>query len=116
MSDRVSVDSDGQVLLIGINRPAKTQRNAFDLATIAELSAAYERFAADPQMRVGVLYGHGEHFSAGLDLAEVGPAVAKSGPQALKGPGLHDPFGLWGVSLFRNPWCSLSRVFPLPCR
>ena len=46
---------------------------------------------------MGVLYGHGEHFSAGLDLAEVGPAVAENGPEALAGAGPYDPFGLWGA-------------------
>ncbi len=37
----------------------------------------------------------GEHFSAGLDLAEVGPAVAAKGPAALSGGHLYDPFGVW---------------------
>jgi hypothetical protein len=34
---RVAVEVDGHVLLIGIDRPEK--RNAFDLATIEQLSA-----------------------------------------------------------------------------
>ena len=38
----------------------------------------------------------GEHFSAGLDLAEVGPAVAAQGPGALSGDHGVDPFGVWG--------------------
>jgi enoyl-CoA hydratase len=94
MGDRITVDVDDHVLLIGVNRPGK--RNAFDLATIEQLSAAYERLADDDTLRVGVLYGHGDHFSAGLDLAEVGPAVAEGGPEVLAGPGRYDPFGVWG--------------------
>jgi enoyl-CoA hydratase/carnithine racemase len=94
MSDRITVDVDGHVLLMGVNRPEK--RNAFDLATIAELSAAYARLAEEAELRVGVLYAHGEHFSAGLDLAEVGPAVASQGPEVLAGAGGYDPFGVWG--------------------
>jgi enoyl-CoA hydratase/carnithine racemase len=93
MADRVTVELDGHVLLIGLNRPEK--RNAVDLATLDELAAAYERLADDVDCRVGVLYGHGPHFSAGLDLAEVGPVVAEHGPQALT-RGRFDPFGLWG--------------------
>jgi enoyl-CoA hydratase len=38
---------------------------------------------------------HGDHFSAGLDLAEVGPAVREGGPEVLAGEGGYDPFGLW---------------------
>lgn len=94
MPDRITVERDGHILLIGVNRPEK--RNAFDLSTIEQLAAAYDRLGAERDLRVGVLFGHGAHFSAGLDLAEVGPAVAERGPHALAGPGRYDPFGVWG--------------------
>jgi len=94
MTDRITVELDGHVLLIGVNRPEK--RNAFDLATIEQLGAAYERLGTDDDVRAGVLFAHGDHFSAGLDLAEVAPVVAARGPGALSGVGLYDPFGVWG--------------------
>lgn len=94
MPDRITAERDGHVLLIGVNRPEK--RNAFDLATLEQLAAAYDRLGSERELRVGVLFGHGDHFSAGLDLGEVGPAVAERGPQALAGPGRYDPFGVWG--------------------
>lgn len=94
MSERVTRERDGHVLLIGVNRAEK--RNAFDLATIAALAAAYEELGSDPEIRAAVLFGHGEHFSAGLDLAQVGPVVAKEGPAALSGGRAYDPFGVWG--------------------
>ncbi|MFF5992859.1 crotonase/enoyl-CoA hydratase family protein [Prauserella flavalba] len=93
MSPRVTVERDGQVLLIGVNRPEK--RNAWDRQTIDEVALAYDRLADDPEARVGVVFGHGDHFSAGLDLGDVWPAVTEHGPDALAGAGRHDPFGLW---------------------
>ena len=90
----VSVVKDGHVLLIGVDRAAK--RNAWDLATIAAVAAAYDELAADDDVRVGVLHGHGDHFSAGLDLAEVLPEVMANGPAVIAGTGGHDPFGLFG--------------------
>lgn len=93
MSPRVTVDRDGHVLLIGVNRPEK--RNAWDRRTIEEVGLAYDRLAEDPEARVGVLYGHGDHFSAGLDLADVWPSVQDEGPEALSGGGSYDPFALW---------------------
>lgn len=93
MTDRISVELDGHILLIGLNRPEK--RNAFDLAMIEQLASAYERLGNDREVRVGVLYAHGNHFSAGLDLAEVGPLVAERGPEVLAGSGPYDPFGVW---------------------
>ncbi|MBX3188909.1 MAG: crotonase/enoyl-CoA hydratase family protein [Labilithrix sp.] len=93
MSQRVTVERQGHVLAIGINRPEK--RNAFDLAMIDALAAAYEQLGDDPDVRCGLLFAHGDHFSAGLDLAEVGPVVAEKGPGALAGSHKYDPFGVW---------------------
>lgn len=78
---------------MGVDRAEK--RNAFDLQTIRELAEAYETLGDDPELRAGVLFAHGDHFSAGLDLAEVGPEVAAKGPAALAGGGKYDPFGVW---------------------
>jgi enoyl-CoA hydratase len=93
MAERcVTVEKDGDVLLIGVDRAAK--RNAWNLQVIREVADAYEQLA-DSDARVGVVFGHGEHFSAGLDLAEVLPAVQVDGPDVLGGAGRFDPFGLW---------------------
>ena len=93
MSQRVTIERQGHVLAIGINRPEK--RNAFDLAMIDALAAAYEQLGDDAEIRCGLLFAHGEHFSAGLDLAEVGPVVAEKGPAALSGSRKYDPFAVW---------------------
>src|ERR1700709_2804748 len=79
----VTGERSGPVLLIGVNRAAK--RNAWNLAVIDGVAAAYDRLAEDDEARVGVLYAHGDHFSAGLDLAEVLPAVKEHGPEVLAG-------------------------------
>ena len=94
LTEPITVERDGYVLLIGVNRPAK--RNAFDLATIEALGAAYETLGTDDELRAGVLFAYGDHFSAGLDLAEAGPAVAGSGPGAIAGSHRFDPFAVWG--------------------
>jgi enoyl-CoA hydratase len=93
MSERITVERDGQVLLIGVNRPEK--RNAFDLMALDALAAAYGELGDDDELRAGVVFAHGEHFSAGLDLAVVGPAVAEQGPRVLAGSHRYDPFGVW---------------------
>lgn len=108
MSERVTVELEGHVLKIGINRPDK--RNAFDLATISEFASAYERLAEDNDARVGVVFGHGDHFSAGLDLAEVGPAVAERGPEALSGDAAYDPFGVWRPQVPKPVIVALSGI------
>src|SRR2546429_3558962 len=66
----VTIERRGHVLLMGLNRPAK--RNAFNLALIDQVAAAYYELENDDAIRCGVLFGHGDHFTGGLDLAEVG--------------------------------------------
>lgn len=89
----VITERRGHVFLIGVNRPEK--RNAFNLEVIDGFSRAYEELGNDPDLRVGVVYAVGDHFSAGLDLAEVGAKVAEVGPGALAGSYQFDPWGMW---------------------
>jgi len=94
MSTRITVERDEHVLMIGINRPEK--RNAFDLESLEALAAAYEELGTDDEVRVGVLFAHGDHFSSGLDLASVAPVLAQKGPMALAGGRRFDPWRIWG--------------------
>jgi len=71
----LTLERRGHVLLMGLNRPEK--RNAFNIELLAELGRAYEQLERDDELRCGVLFAHGEHFTGGLDLAEVGPALAE---------------------------------------
>lgn len=65
----VSIELDQQVMLIGLDRA--TKRNAFDLAMLDALSLAYGQFEANSEARVALVFAHGEHFTSGLDLADV---------------------------------------------
>lgn len=71
----VIVDQRDHVLHIGLNRPAK--RNAFTVEMLEDLGRAYERLERDDDVRAGVLYAHGDVFTAGLDLADVGPRLVE---------------------------------------
>jgi enoyl-CoA hydratase len=79
MSDEttVTIERRGHVLLMGLDRPAR--RNAFTLRMFEELALAYGELERDPELRCGVLFAHGDHFTGGLDLAEVAPAVIGGG-------------------------------------
>ncbi len=91
MSEALTVERRGHVLLMGFNRPHK--RNAFGLDTYRALAMAYGELDRDPELRCGLLYGHGEHFTAGLDLTAWAPALAQGRMPEIPDGGL-DPFGL----------------------
>ena len=59
--------------LMGLNRVPK--RNAFDIDMREQLALAYGEMERDPDVRCGVLYAHGDHFTGGLDLAQVSDAL-----------------------------------------
>src|SRR3954452_7928943 len=105
-SDTVTLERDGHVLLIGLNRPQK--RNSFDRAMLADLSRAYALLESDDSLRAGVLFAHGDHFTAGLDLVDVGPGIV-SGESPFPDDG-RDPWrldGTWNTPLIAvaHGWC-----------
>ena len=63
---RITYATDGHVRLIGLDRPAKY--NGFTPKMLVELAQAYTDFEHDPDARAAVLFAHGDHFTAGLDL------------------------------------------------
>jgi enoyl-CoA hydratase len=102
----VTVERHGHVLLMGLNRPHK--RNAVTMTMLAELSQAYARLENDDDLRAGVLFGHGDHFTGGLDMVDVAPALA-SGNNAFAQDG-RDPWRLdynWTkpVVAAAHGWC-----------
>lgn len=97
----------GHVALIGLNRPQK--RNAFNLQMLKELGLAYQRYEENKDLRCAVLYAEGDHFTAGLDLAEVGPAVqsgARLFPEGALDPlDLHEPRRTKPIVCAVQGWC-----------
>ena len=78
--------------MIGLNRVEKM--NAADEELLTELSLAYGELDRNPELRVGLVFAHGDHFTAGLDLIDLGPKLATGNLQLVPEGGL-DP---WGVT------------------
>jgi len=90
----VTIDEDEPLLVIGVNRP--DTNNLWNLDVIQAVSRAYRRLADAPHLRVGVVYAHGRHFAAGLDLASVGPLVATGDARAVLPEDGCDPWDFFG--------------------
>jgi enoyl-CoA hydratase/carnithine racemase len=72
---KITLETRDHVLLIGINRPEK--RNAFDLDMYRDLGSAYGELHRNPELRCGVLFAHGDHFTGGLDLPVWAPVFSQ---------------------------------------
>jgi enoyl-CoA hydratase/carnithine racemase len=89
---QITTEIREHVLLMGIDRPHK--RNAFGPELLRGLAAAYARLEGDAELRCGLVFAHGPAFTAGLDLAVVGPLVARG--ERLVPEGGIDPWGVAG--------------------
>ena len=67
-SDEGSITTEvrGHLFLIGLNRPEKY--NGYTPTMAKQLVEAMTRLDEDDDLWVGVIFGHGDHFTAGLDL------------------------------------------------
>lgn len=90
--ERITTQRDGAVLLIGLNRAEK--RNAADMQLLHELALAYGELERDSELRVGFVFAHGDHFTGGLDLADVAPKIGATGLDAVPAGGINP----WQVS------------------
>ena len=92
MPNLITTEKDGHVFLIGLNRVDK--RNAVNSEMIKELSAAYGAFERDSELRVALVYAHGDHFCGGLELAECAePLMSPMAPPIFPEGGI-DPWGI----------------------
>jgi enoyl-CoA hydratase/carnithine racemase len=78
---RLVSSRQGEVVSLTLNRPA--QFNALSEALLADLQAALDAIAADPDARVVVLGGAGKAFCAGHDLKEMRAHPDRDYQQAL---------------------------------
>ncbi|MBD0415366.1 crotonase/enoyl-CoA hydratase family protein [Oryzicola mucosus] len=94
----VTYELKGNVAHVGLNRPAK--RNAISDAFVEAIAAAVAR--AETEAKAAVLFGHGNHFCAGLDLAE---HVTKTAIEGVRGSRRwHAVFS--GIEHGTIPWIS----------
>ncbi len=89
--DRITRERQGHVLLIGLHRPEAN--NLFDMPLIQELAAALGELEHDPELRCGLIFAHGKHFTLGLELPTVAPEVVAAGGFHFA-DGCLDPWGL----------------------
>lgn len=105
--ETLTVEARDHLVLVTLNRP--TKMNAFNLAMLRELSEAYTAYEQDPELWCLLLTAQGDHFTSGLDLAEVGPAVAKGQPLFPEGGvdplDLRDPRRAKPVVTAVHGWC-----------
>jgi enoyl-CoA hydratase/carnithine racemase len=89
-SATLTVERRGEIALIGLNRPFI--QNRLDPPTRVRLAHTFYEYEHDPSLRAVVLFGHGEHFSRGIDVDASQAAIAER-RRTLSVPEAIDPLG-----------------------
>jgi enoyl-CoA hydratase/carnithine racemase len=89
-SATITVERRDQFALIGLNRPFI--QNRLDPPTRVRLAEVLYQYEHDPSLRALVLFGHGEHFSRGIDV-DASQAGIAAGRRPPAGPNAIDPLG-----------------------
>lgn len=98
-TSNILVETRGNVLLMGINRPEK--RNALTLDMYYDLARAYGELDRNKDLRCGLLYAVGDHFTSGLDLPQWGKVFAEGNLELADD--MVDPYGLLEESRCSKP-------------
>jgi enoyl-CoA hydratase/carnithine racemase len=89
-SATVTVERRNQIALIGLNRPFI--QNRLDPPTRLRLAETFYQYEHDPSLRAVVLFGHGPHFSRGIDV-DASQAAITAGRRTLTGGNTIDLLG-----------------------
>jgi enoyl-CoA hydratase len=74
----ITVERQDAIVLIGVNRPEL--QNRIDPNTYLALARTLYQYDHDDSLRAAVLFGHGDHFSRGIDVAPFAPLIASGQP------------------------------------
>lgn len=75
MSDRVTIDIQGHIAIVRLNRPEK--KNALDYPMFDAIVECQKTIEENKSIRVTILTGAGDSFCAGMDLANFNPNMAE---------------------------------------
>ncbi|HZT77293.1 MAG TPA: enoyl-CoA hydratase-related protein [Vicinamibacterales bacterium] len=90
-ANTITVERRDDIVLIGLNRPGIFNR--LDPPTRVKLAEAMYRYEHDATLRAAILFGHGDHFSRGIDV-DASQAALIAGQRTLPSSGnVVDPLG-----------------------
>ena len=89
-ANTVTIERRDDIVLFGLNRTRIYNR--IDPPTRLKLAQAMYQYEHDPTLRAAVLFGHGDHFSRGIDVDAAQAALAAGRPAATTADVL-DPLG-----------------------
>ena len=97
----INLKTDGHILLMGVDRPQKL--NSMTREMYCRLAEGYFQLDRDENLRVGVVYAVGPHFTSGLDLTDWADSLGAGKGFPVNPENGIDPFYMMNETRCRKP-------------
>lgn len=105
---RITTALLNNIFYIGIDRPTKL--NGFTPEMFLQMAEAYTKYEKHPGARCALVFSHGKHFTAGIDLPKIAPLMKSGNREYLHPRDLIDPLGLRGLIRTKPVVCAVRGI------
>jgi len=105
---RITSTFTDNIFYIGIDRPTKL--NGFTPEMFKQIAKAYTNYENNSKALCAVVFSHGPHFTAGIDLPKIAPYMKSGNREYLHPKNLIDPLGLRGLIRTKPVVCAVRGI------
>ena len=105
---RITRSSSNNIFYIGIDRPEKL--NGFTPEMFREMALAYTEYENEKNAFCAIVFSHGPHFTAGIDLPKIAPLMRSGNREYLHPKNLIDPLSLRGLIRTKPVICAVRGI------
>ena len=105
---RITTSLSEKIFYIGIDRPTKL--NGFTPEMFQQMAQAFTEYENNSEALCALVFSHGPHFTAGIDLPKIAPYMKSGNREYLHPKGLIDPLGLKGIIRTKPVVCAVRGI------
>ena len=105
---RITTSLSEKIFYIGIDRPTKL--NGFTPEMFQQMAQAFTEYENNSGALCALVFSHGPHFTAGIDLPKIAPYMKSGNREYLHPKGLIDPLGLKGIIRTKPVVCAVRGI------
>ena len=105
---RITRSFSNNIFYIGIDRPEKL--NGFTPEMFREMALAYTEYENKKNAFCAIVFSHGPHFTAGIDLPKIAPLMRSGNREYLHPKNLVDPLSLRGLIRTKPVICAVRGI------
>jgi enoyl-CoA hydratase/carnithine racemase len=105
---RITRSFSENIFYIGIDRPKKL--NGFTPEMFREMAQAYTEYEKNDEAYCAIVFSHGPHFTAGIDLPKIAPLMQSGDREFFRPSKLIDPLSLRGMIRTKPVICAVRGI------